>query len=94
MLLSTYHPQIDGGTERWNQEISQIALNISPNATGLSQLYITHVYHLAPIDIIPVSKALQPGKRRAEPFSIKLTRNTKIFSKRQGSRTTKPRILC
>lgn len=73
---------------------AQIALNISPNATGLSQLYITHVYHLAPIDIIPVSKALQPGKRRAEPFSIKLTRNTKIFSKRQGSRTTKPRILC
>lgn len=47
---------------------AQIALNDRPNATGLSPFYITHRYHLSPVDVILVAKAAQPEGKRAEIF--------------------------
>ncbi|KAI0999982.1 hypothetical protein K3495_g8216 [Podosphaera aphanis] len=73
-LSTTHHPQTDGSTERWNQEVwaylrayvgymqndwaillfsAQVALNNRPNSiTGLSPFFITHEYHLSPIEIV------------------------------------------
>ncbi|CCE31587.1 uncharacterized protein CPUR_05440 [Claviceps purpurea 20.1] len=101
-LSTAFHPQTDGATERWNQEVLavlrafisysqtdwpqllpcvQLALANRDNArTGMSAFYLTHGYHLDPIQQVhsQASPATKDPQARANAFVSRLYEGQEI----------------
>ncbi|CCE31947.1 uncharacterized protein CPUR_05804 [Claviceps purpurea 20.1] len=101
-LSTAFHPQTDGATERWNQEVLavlrafisysqtdwpqllpcvQLALANRDNArTGMSAFYLTHGYHLDPIQQAhsQASPATKDTQARANAFVSRLYEGQEI----------------
>ncbi|CCE34682.1 uncharacterized protein CPUR_08618 [Claviceps purpurea 20.1] len=101
-LSTAFHPQTDGATERWNQEVLavlrafisysqtdwpqllpcvQLALaNRDSARTGMSAFYLTHGYHLDPIQQVhsQASPATKDPQARANAFVSRLYEGQEI----------------
>ncbi|CCE34913.1 uncharacterized protein CPUR_08852 [Claviceps purpurea 20.1] len=101
-LSTAFHPQTDGATERWNQEVLavlrafisysqtdwpqllpsvQLALaNRDSARTGMSAFYLTHGYHLDPIQQVhsQASSSTKDPKARANAFVSRLYEGQEI----------------